>query len=192
MGKLVVTEFITLDGVVEAPGGGEDFPHAGWSFQFNRGDEGDAFKFDELRAADAQLLGRVTYDGFARAWPSMVDNPFGDRMNSMPKYVVSTTLGQDDASWEHSTVIAGDVAGEVARLKKRYSGDVLVAGSVTLVRSLAEHDLVDEYRLMLFPLVLGTGKRLFTEGTPRTRLRLTGTTPVGPDGVTILTYQPAR
>ena len=192
MGKLVVTEFITLDGVIEAPGGAEAFEHAGWSFKFNRGAEGDRFKFDELMAADAQLLGRVTYQGFAQAWPTMAGSEFGDRMNSMPKYVVSSTLSAAEASWTNSTVIGDDVVGQIARLKEQLAGDVLVAGSAQLVRFLAEHDLVDEYRLMLFPVVLGSGKRLFADGTAHTVLRLVNTKPVGPDGVLILTYQPAR
>ena len=192
MGKLVVTEFISADGVIQAPGGGEDYEHAGWSFTFNRGDDGDKFKFDELLAADAQLLGRVTYEGFAQAWPSMSGNPFGERMNGMPKYVVSTTLRDEDAAWENSTVIRGDLAEEVSGIKAQTEGDILVAGSATLVRSLAKHDLVDEYRLMVFPILLGTGKRLFGEDVPRTVLRLTDTKPVGPDGVLVLTYEPVR
>lgn len=192
MGKLVVTEFITLDGVIEDPGGAEDFEHGGWSFKFDRGPEGDKFKLDELMASDAQLLGRVTYQGFAKAWPSMGDNPFGGRMNDMPKYVVSTTLGDEDAGWQNSTVIRGDLASEVSEVKQGVAGDVLVAGSAQLARGLAEQDLVDEYRLMVFPLVLGSGKRLFTDGFPRRVLRLTDSTPVGPDGVLVLTYEPVR
>jgi dihydrofolate reductase len=192
MGKLVVTEFMTLDGVVEAPGGGEDFEHGGWSFEFDRGEEGDRFKLDELMASDAQLLGRVTYEGFARAWPSMTGNPFAEKMNAMPKYVVSSTLADEAAAWNNSTVIRGDVPGQIADLKRQVAGDVLVAGSVTLVRTLAEHDLVDEYRLMVFPIVLGSGKRLFGEGSPRTVLRLADSTPVGRDGVFVLTYEPVR
>jgi dihydrofolate reductase len=192
MGKLVVTEFITLDGVIEEPGGGE-FQHAGWSFKFNRGDEGDQYKSAELMAADAQLLGRVTYEGFAKAWPSMTDaGEFGERMNSMPKYVVSSTLTDDDADWTNTTVIRDNVAGQVSRIKEQAARDILVAGSAKLVGTLAEHDLVDEYRLMVFPIVLGTGKRLFPEGTPHTILRLIDSTRIGPDGVIILTYQPAR
>jgi dihydrofolate reductase len=192
MGKLVVTEFITLDGVIEAPGGGAAFAHGGWSFKFNRGDDGDKFKVDELTAADAQLLGRVTYAGFAQSWPTMNDNPFGEKMNSMPKYVVSRTLRDEDATWANSTVIRDDVPGQVARLKGKVAGDILVAGSPQLVRTLAEHDLVDEYRLMLFPVVLGSGKRLFADGSPTFTLRLVENKPVGPDGVVILTYVPAR
>lgn len=192
MGKIVVTEFMSLDGVIEDPGGAEAYEHGGWSFKFDRGKEGDKFKFDELMAADAQLLGRVTYLGFAKAWPSMGGNEFGDRMNAMPKYVVSTTLSAADATWENSTVLPGeDLPGEMGQLKEQVAGDILIAGSATLARSLAEHDLVDEYRLMVFPLVLGSGKRLF-DGAPHAVLRFVDTAPVGPDGVFVLTYQPAR
>jgi dihydrofolate reductase len=186
MGKLVVTEFITVDGVIDSPG------EAGWVFKFNRGDEGDKFKSDELTAADAQLLGRITYQGFARAWPSMGTDPFGKKMNSMPKFVVSTTLTAADATWENSTVISTDVPAAVSRVKEQFTGDILIAGSGHLVRTLAEHDLVDEYRLMVFPIVLGTGKRLFGEGSKSTDLQLLDARPVGPDGVVILTYAPAR
>jgi dihydrofolate reductase len=190
MGKVVVTEFISLDGVFEDPGGGEDFEHGGWTFKFDRGEDGDKFKFDELMAADAQLLGRVTYEGFAAAWPSMSDDVgFADKMNAMPKYVVSRTLEQAD--WNNSTVIRDDVPGEVARLKDEVDGDIVVAGSGQLVRTLMEHGLIDEYRLMVFPVVLGKGKRLFGDGTNHTTLRLTDSTQVGSDGVMILTYAPA-
>lgn len=192
MGKVVVTEFITLDGVIESPGGGEGFAHDGWSFKFNRGDDGDKFKDDELKASDAQLLGRVTYQGFARAWPSMGGDPFGDKMNSMPKYVVSGTLSDADAAWTNSTVIRDDVVNQIKRLKDKFAGDILVAGSAKLAQFLAAHDLVDEYRLMVFPVVLGTGKRLFADLKAPTTLRLVDAKPVGPDGVMILTYQPAR
>jgi dihydrofolate reductase len=183
MGKLVVTEFISLDGVIEEPR---------WTFEFNRGEEGDKFKGDELRAADAQLLGRITYQGFAQAWPSMANDWFGEKMNDMPKYVVSNTLSDDEADWTNSTVIRDEVPGQIAQVKAQVTGDVLVAGSARLVRTLAEHDLVDEYRLMFFPIVLGGGKRLFAEGTARTVLRLLDSKPVGPDGVFILTYEPVR
>jgi dihydrofolate reductase len=192
MGKLVVTEFISLDGVMEDPGGAEEYEHGGWSFQFNRGEDGDKFKSDELMAADAQLLGRVTYQGFAKAWPSMTGNPFAEKMNAMPKYVVSRTLTAEEADWNNSTVIGDDVAAQVSRVKEQVDGDVLVAGSAQLARTLAEHDLVDEYHLMVFPIVLGTGKRLFGEGTPRTTLRLLAHTPVGSGGVFVLTYEPVR
>ena len=187
MGKIVVTEFISLDGVVEDPGGAEGYEHGGWSFTFDQGDEGRKFKLDELMAADAQLLGRVTYEGFAKAWPSMED-PFGfaEKMNGMPKYVVSTTL--TDPSWNNTTVLRSPA--EAAGLKDQYQGDILIAGSATLVRALTDLGLVDEYRLMVFPLVLGTGKRLF-DGAKRTRLHLTGVTNIGTDGVTIQRYTPA-
>lgn len=192
MGKIVVSEFITLDGVIEGPGGGPDFEHAGWSFKFDRGQEGDRFKFDELMAADAQLLGRVTYDAFAQAWPTMEGmGEFGERMNSMPKYVVSSTLTPDSASWTSSTVIGADFAGPVAQLKEQTAGDILVAGSAQLVRGLARQRLVDEYRLMVFPIVLGSGKRLFEDDAPTSRLQLTDCTHIGPDGVLVLTYRPA-
>lgn len=183
MGKLVVTEFVSLDGVIEEPR---------WTFEFNRGEDGDKFKGEELKAADAQLLGRVTYQGFAAAWPSMGHDWFGEKMNEMPKYVVSTTLSDEDASWTNSRVIREDIPTQIARVKEEVAGDLLVAGSAQLVRSLAEHDLVDEYRLMVFPIVLGAGLRLFEEGHTRTTLRLADSKAVGPDGVFVLTYTPAR
>jgi dihydrofolate reductase len=163
VGKLVVSEFVTLDGVMEDPGGAEGFDRGGWAFTFERGPEGDRFKLDELMDAEAMLLGRVTYEGFAAAWPGRTDEVgFAAKMNSMPKYVVSSTLR--DPQWTNSTVLTGDVAASVAGLKENLSGDLLVAGSRTLVGALAEHDLVDEYRLMVFPVVLGAGKRLFADG----------------------------
>jgi dihydrofolate reductase len=193
MGKLVVTEFISLDGVIEAPGGGEEFEHGGWTFDFEQGDEGTQFKLQELMASEAQLLGRVTYEGFAKAWPTMPDTgKFGEKMNGMPKYVVSTTLTDDQADWNNSTVIRGDVPQAVARLKQDTNGDILVAGSARLVQSLARENLVDEYRLMVFPVVLGSGKRLFDGGVSKTKLRLADSKPVGPDGVLVLTYEPVR
>jgi dihydrofolate reductase len=191
MGKLVVTEFITVDGVIEDPGGAEDFKHGGWVFRFDRGEEGNKFKLDELLEAEAQLLGRVTYEGFAAAWPSRTDEAgFAERMNAMPKYVVSSTLREP--TWNNSTLIEGDVAAEVAKLKEQIAGDILVAGSATLVRALAEHDLVDELRLMVFPIVLGSGKRLFGDSASTKTFRLFESRPVGDDGVVILTYEPAR
>ncbi len=189
MGNVVVTEFVTLDGVMEDPGGAEDFEHGGWSFEFDRGDDGDGFKLDEVMRADAHLLGRVTYEGFAAAWPSR-SGEFADKINGMRKYVVSTTM--DTAEWDNSTVLKGDLAEEVSKLKRELDGDILVAGSATLVQALVERDLVDEYRLMVFPLVLGTGRRLFTEGGAGTVLKLVESKPVGPDGVIVLTYHPAR
>jgi dihydrofolate reductase len=188
MGKVVVTEFVTVDGVVEDPGGSEDLDRGGWAFQFNRGDDGDKFKMDETFEAEAQLLGRVTYEGFAEAWPSR-EGEFADRFNTMPKFVVSTTL--TDPEWTNSTVINGDLVDEIGKLKREVDGVILVAGSVTLVHALTEHDLVDEYRLMVFPIVLGGGKRLFGDTSASRALKLLDAKPVGPDGVVILTYVPA-
>src|SRR5215475_10214940 len=143
MGRIVVTEFISLDGVIEAPGGGEGYRHGGWTFEIERGEEGDRFKLDELVEAEVQLLGRVTYEGFAAAWPQMEDEAgFAEKMDSMPKYVVSSTL--KEAEWENSTILLGDVAADVAKLKREVDGVILVAGSATLVQALIEHDLVDE------------------------------------------------
>ena len=186
MAEIVVSEFVTLDGVMEDPGGAEGFGRGGWAFQFDRGDEGDKFKLDEVLASDALLLGRTTYRVFADAWPSRTGE-FADKFNTMPKYVVSSTL--EEPEWHNSTVIDGDVAGEVSKLKQQHERDILVNGSGRLVRTLTEHDLVDEYRLMVFPLALGAGKRLFGDLTKTTALRLVEARPVGPDGVVILTYR---
>jgi len=186
--RVVVTEFVSVDGVVEDPGGAEDFEYGGWSFEFDRGEDGDKFKVDEAMASEALLLGRVTYQGFADAWPSR-SGEFADKFNSMPKYVVSTTL--EDPEWTNSTVIKGNVAEEVSKLKEQPGGDLVVHGSPTLVQTLTEHDLVDEYRLMVFPVVLGKGKRLFGETSDKKGLRLTASQPVGGDGVIVLTYEPA-
>jgi dihydrofolate reductase len=191
MGKVVVSEFVTLDGVMEDPGGGETFEHGGWAFKFDRGDEGNMFKYEELMSADALLLGRVTYEGFAAAWPSRTDEVgFADKMNTMPKYVVSSTL--QDLTWDNSTRIDGDVAGEVAKLKEQVAGEILVAGSATLVRTLIENDLVDELRLMVFPTVLGGGKRLFGDSASAKAFRLIESRAVGDAGVIILRYEPAK
>ena len=187
MGRIVVTEFVSLDGVMEAPGGGEDFEHGGWTFEIDRGEEGDKFKLDEALDADALLLGRVTYEGFAAAWPS-VEGEFADKFNSMPKYVVSSTL--DGAEWNNSTVLEGDVVAEVSALRQELDGDIVVHGSAQLVQTLLEHDLVDELRLMVFPVVLGTGKRLFGDTSDKKRLRLTDSRTVG-DGIAILIYEAA-
>jgi len=186
MGRIVVTEFISVDGVVEDPGGAEDFKYGGWSFEFERGDEGNKFKLDEALDAEALLLGRVTYEGFAEAWPSR-EGDFADKFNSMPKYVVSSTL--KDPDWNNSTVLNGDVGESVAKLKQELEGNVVVHGSTQLVQALIEHGLVDELRLMVFPVVLGSGKRLFGETSDKKPLRLTDSKTVG-DGVTILVYQP--
>ena len=187
MGRIVVTEFVSLDGVIEAPGGGEDFKHGGWTFEIDRGEEGDKFKLDEALEAEALLLGRVTYDGFAAAWPS-VEGEFADKFNSMPKYVVSSTL--DEAEWNNSTVLEGDVVAEVSALRQELDGDIVVHGSAQLVQTLLEHELVDELRLMVFPIVLGTGKRLFGDTSDKKRLRLTDSRTVG-DGIAILIYEAA-
>jgi dihydrofolate reductase len=187
VGQLVVSQFVTVDGVFEDPGGAEGFERGGWAFQFDRGEEGDRFKLDEVMASEALLLGRVTYEGFAAAWPSRTGE-FADKFNGMRKYVVSSTL--ESPEWNNTFVLQGDVAAEVARLKETAPGELLVNGSARLVEPLVEHDLVDEYRLMVFPVVLGEGKRLFG-GTGGTKaLRLVESRPVGPDGVVILRYQP--
>jgi dihydrofolate reductase len=188
MGRIVVTEFVSLDGVMEAPGGGEGFRHDGWTFEIERGEEGGRFKLDELVEAEAQLLGRRTYEGFAAAWPGREDEVgFAEKMNSMPKYVVSSTL--TDPSWENTTVLGGDFVAEITALKEKVDGVILVAGSATLVQALVEHDLVDELRLMVFPVVLGTGKRVFGETSDKKPLQLVDSKVVG-DGVAILTYRP--
>ena len=189
MRNIVVSQFVTVDGVFEDPGGSEGVERGGWAFQFERGPEGDQFKLDEVMASEALLLGRVTYEGFAAAWPSRTGE-FADKFNGMPKYVVSRTL--ESPEWNNSTVISGDVAGEVEKLKSSGEGDILVNGSAQLVRELMEHDLVDEYRLMVFPIVLGSGKRAFGDTARATALRLVESRPVGPDGVVILTYRPAE
>jgi dihydrofolate reductase len=187
MGRIVVTEFVSLDGVMEAPGGGEPFKYGGWTFEIDRGEEGDKFKLDETLDSEALLLGRVTYEGFAKAWPS-VEGEFGDKFNSMPKYVVSSTL--KDAEWNNSTVLRGDVVTEVTELRQRLDGNIVVHGSAQLVQTLVDHDLVDELRLMVFPVVLGSGKRLFGGTSDKKPLRLVGSKTVG-DGIAILTYRPA-
>jgi dihydrofolate reductase len=185
MGRIVVTEFVSLDGVMEAPGGGEDFKYGGWSFEISRGDEGDRFKLDETMSSDALLLGRRTYEGFAEAWPSR-DGEFADKFNSMPKHVVSSTL--ESPEWNNSSVLKGDLGESVAELKAKYGGDVVVHGSASLVQALIDDDLVDELRLMVYPVVLGTGKRVFGETSDKKRLDLVESKVVG-DGVVILVYR---
>ncbi len=189
MGKLVVTEFVSVDGVFEDPGGAEDYEHGGWTFEYDRGEEGNAFKLDELMECEAQLFGRVTYEGFAAAWPSR-EGAFADRINRAPKYVVSNTL--TDPEWQNTTVISGDVVEQIAQLKEQINGTLLVAGSGTLVGTLLGAGLVDELRLMVFPTVLGRGKRLFPAGIDRLKLKLTESRQVGPDGVQIQVYQRAE
>jgi dihydrofolate reductase len=192
MSRVVVTEFVSLDGVMEDPGGAEGYRHKGWSFKWDRGPEGGKFKMDELFAADALLLGRVTYQGFAKAWPSMKDDAgFADKMNNMRKYVVSSTLKDSDATWHNTTVLRGDVAKEVASLKAQPGGDLLVEGSATLAHALTEHRLVDEYRLMVFPVLLGSGKRLFSDVSEMAGLELIDVVKEA-SGVLLLRYAPAK
>jgi dihydrofolate reductase len=186
MGKVVVTEFVSADGVYEDPGGSEDFEYSGWSFKFDRGEEGDKFKLDETLASDALLLGRVTYEGFAEAWPPR-DGDFADKFNSMPKYVVSSTL--ENPGWNNSTVIGTDIKAEVPKLKERHDGDIVVHGSGQVVQGLLDEDLVDEVRLMVFPVVLGKGKRPF-DGAKMTGMKLRESRTVG-DGVVVLIYERA-
>lgn len=185
MGKVVVTEFISLDGVMEDPGGAEGYEHGGWTFRFDQGD-GPQFKMQELMASDAQLLGRVTYEGFARAWPTMEGTgEFGEKMNAMPKFVVSRTL--TDPAWNNTTVLHGDLAAGVTGLKERFEGDILVAGSARLAQGLLAADLVDEMHLMVFPIVLGEGKRLFADGPETRTLRLTDARQTGAVAILTLT-----
>jgi dihydrofolate reductase len=188
MAKIAITEFITLDGVVEDPGGAEGFKYGGWSFNFSRGAEGDKFKLDETMASDALLLGRRTYEGFAAAWPSRTGD-FADKFNAMPKYVFSSTL--ETPTWNNSTMLRGDLAAAVAKLKSTHRGDIVVHGSTQLAQALIEKDLVDEVRLMVFPIVLGAGQRFFGVTSDKKAWRLAANKTVG-DGVVILTYEPIR
>ena len=188
MGRIIVTEFVSLDGVMEAPGDGEDYKHAGWTFEINRGEEGNKFKIKETSDSEALLLGRVTYEGFAGAWPSK-EGEFADKFNSMPKYVVSSTLKK--ASWNNSTILNGDVAEESATLKKRLNGNIVVHGSGRLVQALLANDLIDELRLMVFPVILGSGKKLFGGMDEKKSMKLISSQTVG-DGVGILIYEPKQ
>ena len=184
MGKLIVTQFMTVDGVVEDPGGSENFERGGWAFEFSRGDDGDKFKLDEVMGAEALLLGRTTYEGFAAAWPER-EGEFADKFNTMPKYVVSSTL--TEPAWNNTQVIGTE---DLERVKAEVDGDILVNGSVQLVAALANAGLVDEYRLMVFPVVLGKGKKLFEGEIAKTPLTLTESRPVGDEGVTVAVYTP--
>jgi len=188
MAKIVVTEFVSLDGVMQAPGG-EEFKYPGWTFEFDRGHEGNQFKLEETMEADALLLGRITYESFAGAWPSR-DGEFADKFNTMPKFVVSSTL--DDPDWNNTTVLKGDAAEEAIRLKDELDGVIQVPGSLRLVQALMEADLVDQLNLMVFPVALGTGRRLFAEMDDRKDWKLAESRPVGPDGVIVLTYERDR
>ncbi len=188
MRKVIVSEFVSLDGVMEDPGGAEKFNHGGWTMPYGNQEIGK-FKFDELFASGALLLGRVTYQGFAAAWPSMKDEAgFADRMNSLPKYVVSTTLKK--VEWNNSWLIKENVAEKVSKLKQQPGQDILIAGSGELVHTLMQHDLIDEYRLLVYPVVLGSGKRLFKDGSNAT-LKLVETKTFS-SGVVALSYQPAQ
>ena len=187
--RIVVTEFVSLDGVMEAPGGEPNFKYPGWTFEFDRGDDGNQFKLDETRQADALLLGRRTYESFAGAWPQR-EGEFADKFNSMPKFVVSTTL--NDPDWNNTTVLgSGDATAEVRKLKEEFDGELQVPGSHRLVQELIESDLVDQINLMVFPVILGTGKKAFAETPERRNLRLKESRVVG-DGVLVLVYERAR
>ncbi len=188
MGKLVVTEFVSLDGVMQAPGG-EDFKYPGWTFEFDRGEDGNQFKLQETLESDALLIGRVTYESFAGAWPSR-EGEFAEKFNSMPKYVVSSTL--EDPEWHNTTVLKGDAVEAASKLKEDLEGTIQVPGSLRLVQPLIEADLVDELHLMVFPVILGTGRRLFGETSEKSDWRLTEATSVGPDGVLVLIYERAK
>lgn len=172
MGRIIVTEFVSLDGVMEAPGGGEDYKHAGWTFEINRGEEGNKF----------------TYEGFAKAWPSR-EGEFADKFNRMPKYVISSTLKKAD--WNNSTILSGDVTEEITKLKKKLKGNIVVHGSAQLVQALVANDLIDELRLMVFPVILGSGKKLFGGMDAKKSMKLISSQTVG-DGVGILTYEPKQ
>ena len=185
MSRVIVSQFISVDGVVEDPGGSEKWDRGGWAFKYERGAEGDKFKLDEVFDAGALLLGRTTYEGFAEAWPSRTDE-FADKFNSMPKYVVSSTM--ESADWNNSTLIQDHVAEEIAKLRESTAGDLLVNGSVTLTETLIENDLVDEYRLMVFPVILGGGKRMFGDTSAPAGLELVDTKPAGE--CVILTLRP--
>jgi dihydrofolate reductase len=188
MAKIVVSQFVSLDGVIEDPGGSEKWDRGGWAFKYERGPEGDQFKLDEVMASDALLLGRVTYGGFAEAWPSR-SGDFADKFNGMRKYVVSSSM--DEAEWNNSVVVKpDDLVDTVSKLRQEPGGDVLVNGSAQLVQALRANDLVDEYRLMVFPTVLGGGKRLFADDGAATALRLMDAKPAGE--TLILIYEPVR
>ena len=187
MGRIVVTQFISLDGVMEAPGG-EDFKYPGWSFEFDRGDDGNQFKLDETLEADALLLGRVTYDSFAGAWPER-EGPFADKFNTMPKYVLSSSM--KEAEWNNTTVLTGDTAEEARKLKDEVDGVIQVPGSLSVAQPLFEADLADQLNLMTFPVVLGTGRKLFGKLSDKKAWKLSELKRVGPDGVTVQVYEAA-
>jgi dihydrofolate reductase len=188
MRNVVVSEFITMDGVFGDPGGAEKTEHGGWSFKF-WSDESARYKYDELFAADALLLGRVTYEGFAAAWPAMTDDEFGERMNSVPKYVASTTL--DKVEWQNSRLIEGDVVEAVSALKQQEGQNILVGGSGELADTLLRAGLVDELRFLVSPVVLGSGRRFFKDGSPPKVMELAEAVTFA-SGVLAVTYRPQR
>jgi dihydrofolate reductase len=190
MRKLIVSEFVSLDGVMEAPGGEEGYKHTGWVLDFPQDPGQGQYKLDETLEADALLLGRVTYEGFAAAWPKR-GGEFADKFNSMQKYVVSTTLSEP-LEWNNSALISGDAAAEIGRLKQGDGGNIVVHGSRTLVHTLVEHDLVDEYRIMIFPVILGSGRRLFAEDAADKKLLKHVESKVFDHGVSVHTYHPVR
>jgi dihydrofolate reductase len=197
MGRIVVSELVSIDGVSDDPAGVEGFKRGGWASEldsdgkrvFVRGEDGEELVVAEARDSAALLMGRNTYEGFSVIWPQQEGRPLADIINKMPKYVVSSTL--EDAEWENSTVLGGEVTEEVQRLKREIDGQILVYGSTQLVQTLIEHGLVDELRLMVHPVVLGAGKRLFGETSDKTPLRLVDTRTVG-EGVVVHTYEPIR
>jgi dihydrofolate reductase len=194
MGTLTIATFMTLDGVMQAPGGPDEdrdggFEHGGWSFPYFGEDMGEVVNA-AFANAEAILLGRRTYEIFAASWPNFPDkdDPVASRLNTLPKYVVSTTL--EKADWEPTTIIGSDIPGEVAKLKEQFAGEIQVHGSAGLAQTLHTHGLIDEYRLFIEPVVLGTGKRLFEPGAAPTALRLVDSRPMG-TGTVLATYQPA-
>jgi dihydrofolate reductase len=189
MGKIIASENISLDGVIEDPSGVEGFKHGGWVGRVgDRGrDEAAKALLDEAMRAEALLWGRRTYEFLASRWPSRT-GALADRMNSMPKYVVSSTL--EDPEWNNTTVLKGDAVKEVSKLRQELDGEIVVAGSIRLVRTLMEHDLLDELRLLVYPVVLGAGGRLFGETSDMKAVRLVGTRTV--DDLALLTYEPVR
>jgi dihydrofolate reductase len=197
MAKIVVTQLVSVDGVSDDPAGAEGSERGGWTFALDsdgervrlRGEEGEQILLAENRDAAGLLVGRNTYEFFAGFWPQQEGRPLADIINEMPKYVVSSTL--EDAEWNNSTVLSGEITEEVGRLKREIDGEILVPGSTQVVRTLIEHDLVDELRLLVHPVLVGAGKRLFGETKDKRPLRLVDTRTVG-DGVVILTYEPVR
>ncbi len=187
MSKLIVSEFVSLNGIMEAPGGEPTHPHTGWTFESTYGEDHFAYKSEEIQEAESLLLGRNTYEGFAAAWPER-GGPFADKMNSMPKYVVSSTL--TDPEWDNTTVLSGDAVEEVSKLKEANDGPILINGSAQLVHALAEADLVDEYRAMVHPVLVADGLRMFPDPGDMKKLRLADVKSYD-SGVALMIYKPA-